>query len=370
MAKGLIYMVDAGGALTAMAPSAPRNEDSMQALVARHPELISDEDGDLLLVRREQPIADSIDGAGRWSVDHLFVTQTSVPVLVELKRAADPRLRREVVGQMLDYAANATAHWQAGRIADAFAKTATADGREPDLMLADFLGEGIDPGKFWSQVDDNFRSGRIKIVFVADVIPNELARIVEFLNDQMRADVRAVELRWFESAATGVTALSPRIIGDTERGIAAKAARNAPPAIECDEWIAMRLAPFGQPAVAGANQFVDLVRVLGGRAEPSVAQASIIASFEARGKTIYPMFLVGTGGGQVQLALGYLKNREPFKSEESRQTLLDRLTAIVGPLTQRPLHGFPAFPVSALTDAAIVRDVTEFLRELIVQSRG
>ena len=76
----------------------------MQALVARYPELITDGDGDLLLVRREQSIADGPEGGGRWSLDHLFVTRDAVPVLVELKRAVDTRLRREVVGQMLDYA--------------------------------------------------------------------------------------------------------------------------------------------------------------------------------------------------------------------------------------------------------------------------
>ena len=48
--------------------------------------------------------------SGRWSLDHLFVTRDGVPVLVELKRAMNSRLRREVVGQILDYAANATAY--------------------------------------------------------------------------------------------------------------------------------------------------------------------------------------------------------------------------------------------------------------------
>lgn len=67
MAQGIIYMVDEAGSLRRMAPSAPANEDQMQALVARYPELITDGDGDLLLIRREQAIADSEEGgdAGR-----------------------------------------------------------------------------------------------------------------------------------------------------------------------------------------------------------------------------------------------------------------------------------------------------------------
>jgi hypothetical protein len=35
-----------------------------------------------------------------------------VPTLIEVKRQSDTRLRREVVGQMLDYAANAVVYWR------------------------------------------------------------------------------------------------------------------------------------------------------------------------------------------------------------------------------------------------------------------
>jgi hypothetical protein len=150
-------------------------------------------------------------------------------VLVELKRATDIRLRREVVGQMLDYAANGTAFWRAGTVAQSFNATANASGRDPDLILAEFLGDSMTAEAFWEQVDANFGAGRIKLVFVADTIPPELARIVEFLNEQMRADVRAVELSWFEGS--GVTALAPRVIGETQRAQSAKAAGAALPAI-------------------------------------------------------------------------------------------------------------------------------------------
>jgi hypothetical protein len=194
LSRSIIYTVDAAGTLTAMRPSEPRSEDFMQKLVAVHPELIADQDGALLLIRREQPIADREDGGGRWSLDHLFVTRSGVPVLVELKRAVDTRLRREVVGQMLDYAANGTAYWQGGRIAESFTATMIEQGRDPDAELAAFIGDASDPEQFWEQVDANFAAGRIKMVFVADTIPRELARIVEFLNEQMKADVRAVEL--------------------------------------------------------------------------------------------------------------------------------------------------------------------------------
>src|SRR6185312_796656 len=51
-----------------------------------------------------------------WSLDHLFLDEEGVPMLVEVKRSTDTRIRREVVGQMLDYAANALSYWNVAAI--------------------------------------------------------------------------------------------------------------------------------------------------------------------------------------------------------------------------------------------------------------
>ena len=50
-------------------------------------------------------------GSSQCFLDHLFVDKNATPILVEVKRSTDTRIRREVVGQMLDYAANATLYW-------------------------------------------------------------------------------------------------------------------------------------------------------------------------------------------------------------------------------------------------------------------
>jgi hypothetical protein len=85
-------------------------ESDLQALIAQHPEILTDEDagqGPLLLVRREAPVSEQEDAGGRYSLDHLYIDANGVPTLVEVKRSSDTRGRREVVAQMLDYAANA-----------------------------------------------------------------------------------------------------------------------------------------------------------------------------------------------------------------------------------------------------------------------
>ena len=59
-------------------------------------------------------------GGWRWSLDHLFLDQDGIRTLVEVKRSTDSRIRREVVGQMLDYAANAVVYWPVEEIRSTF----------------------------------------------------------------------------------------------------------------------------------------------------------------------------------------------------------------------------------------------------------
>ena len=92
-------------------------EAVLQVLLADHPEILAcgepgDEGHGWVLVRREAGVADAEGSADRWALDHLFLDADGVPTLVEVKRSSDTRARREVVAQMLDYAANATAFWK------------------------------------------------------------------------------------------------------------------------------------------------------------------------------------------------------------------------------------------------------------------
>ena len=85
--------------------------------------------------------------------------------------------------------------------------------RDPDDVLADLLqtyGE-LDANEFWQRVETNLRAARLRLLFVADGIPDELTRVVEFMNEQMSGiEVLAVEIKQFRGAA-GQT-LVPRVI--------------------------------------------------------------------------------------------------------------------------------------------------------------
>ncbi|HVW18502.1 MAG TPA: hypothetical protein VHB30_09650 [Solirubrobacteraceae bacterium] len=213
-----IYIKD-GDALIEMSEQRYDAESVLQQLLADHPRLLTGDDdrGRLLLVRREMGVADSPEGSDRWSLDHLFLDEQGVPTLVEVKRGSDTRIRREVVGQMLDYAANAASHWAIERLRGSYEDTQAELANDPDEALRAHAGPDVDVERFWEQVAANLRAGRLRLVFVADEIPVELARVVEFLNGQMpRTEVLAIEVRQYRAPGSDLTMLVPRLIGLTQ----------------------------------------------------------------------------------------------------------------------------------------------------------
>ena len=184
------------------------DEKELQELVANHPELLSgeqmtpDDPRRWILIKQEQGISDTSGGGIRWSLDILFVDQDAVPTLAEVKLSSNSEIRRAIVGQMLDYAANAQHTWNAGGIRQDFKESSDAAGRNPDTVLAELLQSGSEPDadEFWQTVETNLREARMRLLFVADGIRNELARVVEFLNGQMPSvQVLAVEVKQFAS---------------------------------------------------------------------------------------------------------------------------------------------------------------------------
>ncbi|MFF5361940.1 hypothetical protein ACFY4I_21480 [Streptomyces scabiei] len=208
-----------GEELQALELAGFESEQEFQELLARHPRVLdfgSLADGRplrLTLVAREMGVATTAEcGAAYW-LDHLFVDADGVPTLVEVKRATDTRIRREVVGQMLDYAANAARYWPAALLRRSFEETCVQDGRPPAEAYGELLGERS-PDEFWTTVEERLAAGQMRLLFVADRIPLELRAIVEFLNRQMRqTDVYAVELTQYRGAKD-LRVLVPRVHGE------------------------------------------------------------------------------------------------------------------------------------------------------------
>jgi hypothetical protein len=229
--SGGIFLLRGDDELVEMRESPYEAEDVLQTLIAKFPSLLAgDQYSDdiprrWLLVGREAALPDDQDAAGRWSVDHLFLDQDAVPTLVEVKRSSDTRIRREVVGQMLDYAANGVVYWPLEQLRELFARQCERDDDDPDLVISEVAGEETDIEDFWARVGENLRAGRVRMVFVSDEIPRELRRVVEFLNGQMNpAQVIAIEVKQY-LGADGTKTLVPRVIGETAEVEARKGRR-------------------------------------------------------------------------------------------------------------------------------------------------
>ncbi len=231
-----IFLVNSTSkSLTTLTETKYEKEDHLQEFLAQYPDLlpgdqISDPACRWLFISREMPVSDG-EAVGRWSLDHLFVDQDSIPTFVECKRSSDTRGRREVVAQMLDYAANGVDYWSTDQIREAAAKTCKDAGitLEQALMTLLELDTSSSPSEaietFWNRLADNLQSRRIRLIFVADEIPRELRKLVEFMNEEMaNVEVLAIEVKQYLEPDNLHKVLVPRVIGATARAQVTKQA--------------------------------------------------------------------------------------------------------------------------------------------------
>ena len=115
---------------------------------------------------------------------------------------------------MLEYAAHAAQTWTADELRRTFEDSANARGLDPDEVLEKLLQADAEPDAdgFWMNVATNLAARHLRLLFVADDIPDPLERVVEFLNAQMPGiEVLAVEVKQFRGQSTQT--LVPRVLG-------------------------------------------------------------------------------------------------------------------------------------------------------------
>ena len=218
-----VYVVGDDGRTVAMERIQCKNEDAeLQQLLENNHDLlpgdqINPEDPRRwLLVRREMPVEDPSSGDSRWSIDFLFADQSGTPTFVECKRFLDTRSRREVVAQMLEYAANGHYYWTTDLLRRYASESAEKRGMDLEeavrSVTADETGSVDD---FLESMVNNLREGQVRLVFFLEEAPHELRSIVDFLNKQMeRSEVLIVEAKQYR--IDGVRVVAPSLFGYTE----------------------------------------------------------------------------------------------------------------------------------------------------------
>jgi len=367
-----------GEELIEMFESGYLSEAELQDLLEKYPKLIpgdqinTTEPRRWLLVRREAGVPDQGGAPDRWSVDHLFLDQDAVPTLVEVKRSENTEIRRRIVGQMLDYAANAVAYWPVERIQTDFEERCSSLNVDPDLELAQLIGDS-DPDDFWKRVKTNLQAGRIRLLFVADQIPDELRRIVEFLNEQMDpAEVLAVQVRRFKSES--VQTLVPQVFGATAHAQGKKDGGGRSRRVWDEESIFDELQkrlPKDGKAMAVARRFIDwakvrLPRMAFGRGAINGAISGVL---DYEGHNHYPVWLFTDGTFQLQFH--EMSKHPPFTSEALRRELLTKCNKIPGvKLKGDSIDRYPSIKLEVLAKGDAMDRFMEVMEWYVAQIKG
>ncbi|MEU5270631.1 hypothetical protein AB0G77_19245 [Streptomyces hygroscopicus] len=366
-----------GNALQALEPTAFETEAEFQELLARHPRVLdfgSLADGQslrLVLVAREMGVPTSGESGPAYWLDHLFVDADGVPTLVEVKRASDTRIRREVVGQMLDYAANGARYWPGALLQRSFEETCSADGRSLDEAYGELLGDRS-PEEFWSTVEERLVAGQMRLLFVADRIPLELRAIVEFLNRQMRqTDVYAVELTQYRGNGD-LRVLVPRIHGEVATAAKSPSGRRTKQRTtraDMDAVIRARLAPeLSRIATALLDHATVRGRLEGGTAK----YPSMSVYYPVAGRQV-PFWTLSLYDNPVKAELAFSFGSITHHLGLDRAAAFARSLPAVPELAkklevqrEKGYKGWPSVPLSALAaEAGAVEGILAAIQELM-----
>ncbi|WP_066832767.1 hypothetical protein [Rufibacter ruber] len=368
-----IFLLDENRKLVELNEATYDSEDLLQQLLADYPNLISgsqinkDNPRRWLLISREFGVPDEENAGNRWSLDHLFIDQDGVPTLVEVKRSTDSRIRREVIGQILDYAANAVSYWSIGEIQRRFEEQCKARGSQCERVLEEFLAAEMESETFWELTKTNLKAGKIRMLIIADKIPKELQRIIEFLNEQMQtAEILGLEIKQF-IGQNNLKTLVPRVIGQTTVAEDLKnISRGRADRWTQDAFFDELFNQCGSREAGIAKELLDyftpkVTRVRYGRGHQLGSYQPV---FHRNGHD-YRLFGVWTNG-YVEMYFQYYKDQPAFQHEQKRLELLERLNQIEGvSIARDKVTMRPSFRLHLLTDEKQLQKFIEVIDWII-----
>jgi hypothetical protein len=170
-------------------------ESELQEILASYPELIPGVSAAAKTCREFQSEAGP--------ADIIVVDSTGELTLVECKLASNPQIRREVVGQMFDYASRL---WKMD--VEEFASQWRARSSSP-LNLEDAL-EGF---SLRDSLAMNLEEGRFRIVLAVDRINPPLKRMIEYLNAMAGPATSVIAVEYSRLRQGGIEILMPHVYG-------------------------------------------------------------------------------------------------------------------------------------------------------------
>jgi hypothetical protein len=365
------------------------SEQELQEHLADYPNLLGgeqitpDNPRKWLLISREMGVPKEEGGSNTWSLDHLFLDQDGIPTLVELKRSSDTRSRREVVAQMLDYAANAVVYWSVEKVRAVF--ESNCQNKQIDCVTAvqEFIErtEETSIEAYWEKVKTNLQAQKIRLIFMADYIQPELRRIVEFLNGQMTpAEVLAVEVPRFVSTDQKAKALVPRVLGITPKSEGVKGTR--PEKISWDEqsYFAV-VAALNPSAVSLCQEILQwareqrlLIRWGGGYKVPSMNLFLNHNNIDVQLVGLESHDRLKEDKVRIYLMLNSIQKLPPFTEKSMLKEILERVNQIpavqINPeILDDSLSRYPGFPVGVLKNEQAMEQFLAALKWIVDEIR-
>lgn len=185
------------------------DESTLQSLLEQYPELISlqdiqDDPLPLVPIGLETSVPSG-------SIDLLFCDASGVTTLVETKLAKNPQVRREVVGQIIEYAAflhdidasdleEIAEKYLSKKTRKYESKARTFKEHYLDHVMSDNTDDAdVAFESFKSNAIRYLRDGRIRLVIVVDEIVDSLRTTVSFLNLHSTFEIVVLQLKRFST---------------------------------------------------------------------------------------------------------------------------------------------------------------------------
>ncbi len=203
-----------GGATEILPPislaSEGRNEAWLRDFLLAHPAALPSAEIDPAYAELVAVCSEMRTAAG--PLDALFVNRHGALVLVECKLFRNPQARREVIGQILDYAKE-LAHWGYADLEAAISQRLGRPGQNILFRIAASAHPDLDEASFVDAVSQNLSEGRFLLLIAGDGIRRETEAIAEYIQDHaaLRFTLGLVELRSF-ALPDGSLLIQPRVL--------------------------------------------------------------------------------------------------------------------------------------------------------------
>lgn len=196
------------------------NEILLQDVVERFPEVIALDD---LGVTEPFVVIGREVATKAGYIDVLCIDGDGILTVIETKLARNSQIRREVVGQVLEYVAQLS-KWRAHDVVQSanqyFASTGVKVGERTatlmDLLLTEQEEEsGALPMNLYDKIENNLRKGIIKLVIASDSIPETLKDTVTFINSFSNFDIYVLQIQSYQKDQLQIYA--PTVFGFTHK---------------------------------------------------------------------------------------------------------------------------------------------------------